>query len=329
MDRPWLLVIGIVVVLLVLVDVAWTSLGAGAGRGPITRVVGRGIWRAASGTTHHRLLQATGYAILISLLLTWVLGMWLGWALIFNADDESIVKSSTQDPASILARIAYAAGAMAGAGAGFTAATDGWQLANNVAALCGLALFTLGLAYLVQAVTAASQKRATAVHINGLGADPVAIVASGAGESSLGPIGSQVTSLSTNLALVARQHQALPIVGYLHEPRPEAAIELAIAKLDEALTIIDCGLEQDHGAVTRPARLAISEYISTASVGDPDAEPPSVPDIGALEGGDVSVVAKDDFEARVADLASRRAALRSVVEANGWRWDSDVAASRR
>lgn len=213
----------------------------------------------------------------MGVLLTWVLAMVAGWALLFNGDDAAVVDSSSQAPADVVAKIAYAAGALAGAGAGYTASTGGWQLANNVAALCGLALFTLAISYLLQVVTAATQKRALALHISGLGAGPAEIAAAGAGQPSLVSIGSQITSLTTQPALIARQHLALPVLHYLHVGDPNAAIELAVARLDDALTVIESGLPGDHAAVVRPARLAIDDYLRTISIPDADGAVPPGP----------------------------------------------------
>lgn len=326
MDHPLLAVAGLALVCLVILDVAWSALAISAGRGPLTGSIGRGLWRLVRGTEHHRVLKLTGYIIVGTLLVTWVLGMWAGWALLFNADSESVVRSSSQEPASVLGKIAYAAGAMAGAGAGLVAASDGWQLANNIAALCGLALFTLAISYLVQLIPAATQRRATAVQIHGLGDEPVGIVAAGAGRPALGATGEQIASMAAELALSSRQHLALPVLHYLHVGERSAAFELGVAKLDEALTIILHALEEDHETVVRPTRRAIDEYLRTASLSAGGVEPPPPPDLTRLAEGGVALDEKR-FAARLEEIADRRAALRDLIEANGWRWSTDVCAA--
>ena len=323
MDRPWLAAAGIALVWIVLVDVAWTTIAVAGGRGPVTNMVAHSLWSTVRGARSHRVLHLAGVLILVTVLVTWVLAMLAGWALLFNADDASVVDSSSQAPAGAVAKVAYAAGALAGAGAGYTATTGGWQLANNIAALGGLALFTLAISYLLQVVSAATQKRATAVHISGLGAGPAEIVAAGAGQPSLGAVGNQVTSLTTQLALIARQHLALPVLHYLHVGDRDAAIELAVARLDEALTIIECGLPGEHGPVVGPARTAIDEYLKTTRIPDTGEGAPPPPDLAALTDRDVDIDT-DRLEHHIAAASRRRSRLRALVEVNGWDWESDV-----
>lgn len=328
MDRPWLAAAGGLIVVVVLVDVVWTAIAVSGGRGPLTDLLAKVLWRSASGRRSHRVLRLAGLSILIGLLLTWVVGLWVGWSLVFFGDARSVVDASTQVPADALATIAYAAGALAGAGAGFTAASGGWQLANNVAALCGLALVTLAISYLVQVVSATTHKRAIAVHIAGLGAGPAEIVARGAGQPSLGAVGSQVTSLTTQLAVIARQHLALPVLHYLHVADARASIELAIARLDEALTIIEAGLQADHRAITAPARLAVDEYLATLPTPTAGVAAPPPPSVGPLvdEGVDIDIARLHE---RVAALGDRRIALHALVQANGWDWCADVCGSHQ
>lgn len=74
-----------------------------------------------------------------------------------------------------------------------------------------------------------------------MGNEPAQIAVRGAGQPLLGAVGSQISSLTTQLALIARQHLALPVLHYLHIGDPGASIEVAVARLDEALTIIEGG----------------------------------------------------------------------------------------
>lgn len=197
MDRPWLAAVGVLIVIVVLVDLVWTTIAVSGGRGPLTNVLAKTVWKSVSGRSH-RVLQLAGVSILVGLLLTWLALLWAGWSVVFFADTRSVVDAATQTPADPVAKIAYAAGALAGAGAGFTASAGGWQLANNVAALCGLALFTLAISYLVQVVSATTQKRAAAMHIAGLGEGPAQIVAPGLGNSRWAPSGARSRRLPRN-----------------------------------------------------------------------------------------------------------------------------------
>lgn len=199
---------------------------------------------------------------------------------------------------------------MAGAGAGYTAGTGAWELANNISALLGLAEFTLAVTYLFQVVTATSHKRAVAHVLNGLGDTPGDIAAASRDDRSMGATGDQLANLTIDIALLARQHRSLPVLHYLHSGERHAAIELAIARLDDALAIAEAN-DADPG-LTDPLRAIIGDYLESVPVhvdaGTPP--PPSAPRLRNPEqpsGGD----------------AGRRARLHELVIQNGWQW-SDV-----
>ena len=93
----WLTVLGALLVVAVLVDLGWTTLAPAAGKGPLTRAVGRLTWRATARSWSHTARQARGYVVLVGVLLAWVAGTWFGWSLVFLGADGAVVDSSTGD----------------------------------------------------------------------------------------------------------------------------------------------------------------------------------------------------------------------------------------
>ncbi len=323
-DTPWMVALGAAVVVLTLVDLSWTVVAAAGGRGPLSNVVARSLWRLATiGRPSHRRLQLAGYQVAVGLPILWVALAWAGFATMFLADDDAVVNAATQQPGPALARVAYAAGAMAGAGAGFTAGTATWQLVNNVAALVGLAIFTLAVTYLIQLVTAVSRERAMCARIAGLGGSPVEAVAIAARSPGLGHLPDHVASITATLSQIGRDHLTLPMIQFFHVGDRDADTGRNIAFFDEVLTILDHGLATDHSTLVRPARQAVDQFFGTLELPTISDEPPPPPDLSPLRRLTDDAVDDAAFHAAVGRLQERRTALRSFLEREGWTW-SDV-----
>ncbi|MBW3665253.1 MAG: hypothetical protein KY469_19335 [Actinobacteria bacterium] len=318
-------VIGAGLIGLALFDVYVTTIAAAAGGGPFTRGLSVAIARLATGLPHrdiHRRLQRSGHVVLVAVVIGWLVLIWGGFVLLFLSDPSSVMNSTTTQNAGIVAKLAYAAGALAGAGAGYVATSGGWEFVNNAAALIGLSWAALTLTYLFQVVTAASKRRALAIRILGVADDPVAMAAAGAGEPDLGLLGQHLTTLAEEVALVARYHHALPVLPYFHTVERHAAIEVAVAVVDEALTILHA---RDGGVPTAavgPMRAAIGELLGSVRLTEEHRDPP----LPATERLDAEGVTVDPAELRAHadELSTRRRRLRALVEDRGWDWSADV-----
>ncbi len=104
-----LVLLGTALLIVMVVDVVWTALAVSAGRGSVTGALGRGLWalalRLGSG---HRRLQLTGH--LSGGTAGYVLLLWQWLFVLFSSDPLAVVDSTTQRPASALARLAFAGG---------------------------------------------------------------------------------------------------------------------------------------------------------------------------------------------------------------------------
>lgn len=268
----------------------------------------------------HARLQLSGHLILVAVVLGWLLLIWGGFALLFASDPASVVDGTTSRPTDVVTKLAYAAGALAGAGAGYVSSSGGWQFANNLAALAGLTWAALTLTYLFQVVTAASQRRAMSIRVLGISDDPVAMAAVGPGRPDLGLLGQHLITLAEEVALIARYHHALPVLVYFHVGERDAAIEVAVAVLDEALTLEAVG---DHTpAATGPMRAAIGELLASVDVGDDVGEPP--PAAGSRLAAFGLPLSEQELAAAVDHLSHRRRKLRAFVQDRGWDWSRDV-----
>jgi hypothetical protein len=117
--------------------------------------------------------------VLIATVLTWVLGLWAGWSLVFGGSG-SIVEATSRRPAGASDVVYYAGFTIFTLGTGdFVAADPGWRITTAIASFSGLFLITLAITYLISIVSALVNRRALAVQILGLGTSPGDIVANG------------------------------------------------------------------------------------------------------------------------------------------------------
>lgn len=314
--------VGAMIVVAIMLDVVWTTIAVGGGRGVVANAVG---WKVASlgrlGSPGHRRLQIVGVLVAAAIPATWLLLVWGGFSLIFLADTSAVVDSVTQKPTSALGRIAFAAGGLAGAGAGLIAATPGWQLVNNLSAIVGLILVTLSLTYLLQVVNAVAAERATFSQVSALGSGPVDAVLAALPAPGLGTLPLQVVTIANGISQAAQDHLTLPVLQFFHSPDRDSAAAVNLARFDETITVLDAAQPSSHEPTVRAGRDAVDSFLATLRLGahNLDAPPPptfagreSPPGLGA------------DSGQRLADAAAaqhhRRARLRAFVEQEGWSW---------
>lgn len=327
MDTWPLFAVGMLLIVLAVIDIVWTVVASARGSGPISHLFAVSVWKLAGRWAprgRHGLRELFGYGILVGIVLSWVATLWLGLTLAFLSDAGGVVDAGTQQPASGIARAGYAMGALAGAGASYVAGNGWWVLLNNAGAVLGLGAVTLTITYLFQVVSATSHKRALALQILGTGATPAALARLGLGRPRLGVLGTHLTNLSADLALLARYHLVLPVLDYLHFGKRTAAVEVAIAVLDDTLTIVETAAPEDCHGIIPPLRRAIDEYLETAPLAT-GVDTPPMPDLGELLDADLDLPDRQSLHDAFARQADRRARLRGLVERSGWQWQGDVA----
>lgn len=236
------------------------------------------------------------------------------------------MESSTLQPADGWARIYFAGYTIFTLGLGdYKPIGHGWEMATSIAAGSGFLIFGLALAYLMAVVPAATQKRQLAVCIWALGKSPDDIIIrawNGADSTALGP---HLVSLVPMLALLGESHLSYPILHYFHSRKRSASLASSVASLDEALTILECGLQKGC-SLDLPslgaAREAITEFLQTLGPAliEPAKDAPPTPSLKILKDMGVPVVDDDLFAQSLKGLAARRKLLHALVRNEGWTW---------
>lgn len=137
-----------------------------------------------------------------------------------------------------------------------------------------------------------------------------------------------VGPMSLRVALLVGKLLRYSVLHFFHSSKRSAGVGANIAILDEAITIMECGLEKgcsldlpSLGAV----REAISEYIVTLKpvlmlVYD-DGDPP-VPSLAPLREIGLPVVDDATFTKALEGQTERRCLLRKLARIEGWTWDA-------
>ena len=329
----WILA-GAFVVVLVMIDVVWTTLTA-MGSGPLTTYLTEGVKWASGGA--HRLLRRravilpSGSLAIVMLGGLWLMALWLGWFLLFSAFPKELVSAQTGQAADSIERIYYVGFTLSTLGMGdFKPTSDRTQLFTVMASFNGLVIVTLVITYALPLVQGAVQRRKLAFNISLLGKTPQEIVLRASHPNNVEMFESSLQALTNDLVHCSEQRLAYPILDLFYCRQRRYSLGLQIAKLDEALSILTFGLSSGvdcHAYPVSSLRSAIEQYLSrVACKGEP--EPPPAPSVGALDDHQLSLSRARGMQESYKYLRHRRCQLLKLVLDEGWPW-SEVERAHR
>jgi hypothetical protein len=327
---PLLIVLGFLLLAAAIGDAVTTTLIAGAGGGPLTRVVSQRLWRGLLRISRSRDGSSTltfgGPAVLLSTVLIWVLLLWAGWAMVFATAESNIVDSTSRTPTGVVERVYFAGYTVFTLGLGDYIPTGAvWQILTAIASFSGLFLVTLSITYLLSVVTAvvAGRRFAASLHLYGdTGADLVLLYCD---EGELGPgLATRLQSLAEEVVASAQQHLAYPVLHFFHATDERSSTPRALAALDDALLLAASGVARDQrppASALRPLRTALDFYVETVEAGTvrTDERPP-VPDLGPLREAGLPVVDDDEFAEAVAASETARSGMLRLLISDGRQW---------
>jgi hypothetical protein len=322
------LAIGVVLLVLVVVDLLWTTLWADGGAGPLSARLSAWAWSGLRivASDRSRLLSIAGPAVLVLTLAAWVGLLWAGWTFVFAGSDTSLIDTSGGGPITWVERIYFVAYSMFTMGnGGYSPNGAAWQIATSLTTASGMLFVTLGVSYVLSVLGAVVDKRSFASTVTGIGTRGETIVRDAWDGEDLHELDLPLDTLGSEVSRLAQQHQAYPILHYYHSEDEGDASALAVAIFDEALTLLRFGVPEEHRPnepLVDTARENTEGYIQTLSSKSiqPAEEPPPPPDLDRLRDAGVPTVSDEDFAARLDELTERRRKMRGVVTADAWRW---------
>jgi hypothetical protein len=324
-------ILGILVLLVTIYDVLWTTLRLTSG-GPITAWVTDGLWKASLRLTRsHKSLSTLGFGIVLFTVVLWILLIWIGWTLVMEISPRAILHAATGRPADLGERIYFTGSTIVTLGNNeYRPGTPGWRIVTLVAAANGLSMFTLIVTYLLPIVNAELERRRLAVYITALGRTPHEILLRAWNGSSFGMLPDHLVGLTMPMMEVGQGHLAYPVLHCVHSSTRETALAPSVAVLDEAITLFAgvCPEQRPDKGAFYPVRQAIAEFLSTLAEAhlEPTGDPPPPPSLEPLRKAGIVTVKDEEFALALESLIDRRRLLLGLVEEEGWCWE-DVTRS--
>lgn len=322
------LIVGLFILGLTVIDLIWTTLWVNGGAGPLSNRLATSMWRLMRKMTGEkdRPLSLAGPIILVLTLAMWVLLMWTGWSFVLAAEADTI--SDTMNGGEILwyERVYFVGYSLFTLGNGNYSPKEGlWQIVSTLISGTGMLFLTLGASYIISVVDAVVRKRAFASSITALSTEASTIVKEAWNGEGFHQLDLLLMNLSSELSALTQQHNAYPLLHYYYGEKSGQSAAVAVAALDEALTIIAYGVEPENrlnAVLLQNMRSTIQEYLETldfARIASSD-DVPRLPDLRSLRDAGIPVVSDEEFEANVEELAGRRKKLYGLIKANAREW---------
>lgn len=310
--------LGWLLVAVVVIDVFRTVLWSGQGAGPLTSAV----TALARRTLPHlpggrRTLSAVGPVTLLVIASIWASLLVAGFTLTLQGDPDAVRTSAGNEPVGWFRRAYFVGYTLFTLGnGGLAPVTDAGRLVTVAISATGLFLITLSVTYLLPVVSASVASRAFASSALSLGDSPQDVVL-GAWDGHRIQLDHQLRELSTTLALLAQQQLAYPVLHLFHSCDRTSSAPLAVAELDDLLTILD-GVDQRVAPLPTPRRqlrASIRAFCTTYTRDVGDSEPPPVPDTGRLAAAGIPLVDPLAYSLAVGELEDHRADVRDLARA--------------
>lgn len=314
--------LGIALVLLVILDIIWTTLWIDGGEGVITSNLSNFMWKLMSKVPARK--ELSGPITLMSVLFAWVTLLWLGWSLVFASNSSSLI-NTLNDEALVWQNFVYYAGyTIFTLGSGEYAPTSSfWQILTNFASGTGTLFLALGTSYILSIVGAVVSKRSFAREIFTLGSSSEEILIdtwNGNDFSEINPLLGDLSKEITNLAV---NHKAYPLLHYYHTKERNEATALAIPIIDNLLSILEYGIEEDkkpNPILLKKARNSIEDYLDTLEkthINIPD-NALVLPDLDRLAKESLPVIENEVFQTKMNLLKNRRQKLLGLLSEDMW-----------
>lgn len=230
---------GILLLLLTMYDFFFTTL-SGGGAAFITRFItfiSHKSLQLCVKWFGRRAYRLSGMAVNLSILLVWVILIWIGLYFIFSTDPEAIVNDKGR-MANNWERLYFTGYTLSTLGLGNFAPTSmAFELLTSIFSFFGFIFFTTSMTYLVSVSSAVIHKRSLALSIRNLGKTPEEMVYrllnqdTSFSRQNLASLQEKIERHSVNL-------QAYPVLQNYANSEIPGSLSLNLVTLDEALSIL-------------------------------------------------------------------------------------------
>ena len=161
--------VGVALVLLVLLDFLLTTVSLRR-EGPLTELVSALTGRLIGGMRPS--VRAYGGPITLSALaVTWIVGQWVGWTLVFFSARGSLVGPDQAPVVGFWDSVGFAGGTLSTLGLGVVTPLSPWvHVFVVLASVCGMLVLTLSVTYVINVSQVATTSRSVAVQLRDIAA---------------------------------------------------------------------------------------------------------------------------------------------------------------
>lgn len=256
------LVFGFLLLLVVGYDFFYTTL-SGSGAAFLSRIfsaLAHKLQLALSKIFGRKIFSLSGMLVNLFVLAIWVLLVWLGLFLVFSSNPEAIVNSNGR-MASSVERLYFTGYILSTLGVGnFKPTTPFFELLTSLFSFFGFIFFTTSMTYLVSVSSAVMHKRSLALAIRDLGKNPAEVVKCLLG-FDLSFCYTQILALKKMIDRHSVNHQAYPVLHHYNNPDVGSSLNLNIAILDEAVTILLSSHQKPLSKELAPLRKSLSSFL--------------------------------------------------------------------
>lgn len=323
-----LLIIGILLVGMAYLDLLQTTIEH-TGAGFLSSRLGAALWKFILTFSRKRvfrgLLNISGLIIVSCLILYWILSIWIGFTFIFSIQQDSIVKTVTDAPSTIMEKFYYVGYTLSTLGIGdFNATSNIWRILSVIVSISGLLIITLAITYLIPLLDAVLNKRKICAYISFLGRDPEEIIIKGWNGSDLSRLDQQFEKLGWEILDLKEKHLLYPVLHYFHSKEKRFVSPIMFSILDEAISMIlgSPHLKQRINITNLLIlRSALDEYLETleGTYIYSSEETPPIPNFERLN--ELLNIDTKPIHNYFQENESRRKLLNGMIEADGWRWE--------
>ncbi|HEY0079357.1 MAG TPA: ion channel [Pyrinomonadaceae bacterium] len=257
MEKLLFTLAGVGLLLLIVYDVYATVLHASARFGPLGESLNRTLWRLArrvafrfSRLGRHKILNAVGPLLLPLIIFVYVATLITAFALIYypRMPTQFVVGDGTQGDAWSLA-LYFSGITLTTVGYGDIApATTTIRFIAVFQAACGLALFSLSIAYLLSVYSALERKRAVALslyHQAEEGADVAGYIAHHFVGGRFQGLAEAFRFASRDIQWLLESHVEHPVIHYFHPVEVYKSLPRMLFLLLESTTVLRACLDRD------------------------------------------------------------------------------------
>nr|WP_232845860.1 potassium channel family protein [Aurantimonas marina] len=252
--------------------------------------------------------------------------LWLGWSLLYVSSEEAVVISSSEEIAGTLERFYFAGYVVSTLGLGdIKPGNDTWRMVTTFASLSGFMFLTFVVSFMVTIASQISQRRSVAMAIISAGDSPYDVLDRYRNGDTV-DISPLVSMIALPVIKSAEASTNLPLLHRFHTSDTVASYAVAIARLNETLTILEHGCKSDPGPQIALVRHGIDMIVDSLPGEWRDDAVAAPPALRPLRASGLICASDEAFADAMTQerVRYRRDRLKNMVASLGFSWDRDV-----